>query len=139
MIELMPSAPAGVIAVRASGWLLREDFDVVRPLVEEALREGRGLRALIYIDDSFAGITPGALLADLVLGLRAFGHWSGCAVVTPGWLLTSARLVGHVAPWPVRTFDVSEMDAAMSWLAGLSERGPRRLRLVRGAGTGERS
>ena len=130
MIETMPAAPPGVIALRASGWLLREDFDLVRSLVEERLREGRGIRALIYVDDSFAGITIGAMLADLRIGLRAFRHWTGCAIVTPGWLLTSARVAGYLVPWPVRTFDVSEMDAAFDWLTGLPEPGSRHLHSI---------
>ena len=135
MIDKMVEVPPGIVAVHAYGWVLREDFDTVRPLVDEAVRQGNGIRALIYVDDTFAGISAGAMLEDLKLGLRAYRHWVGCAIVTPGWLHTSAWLAGLLVPWPVRTFDVFEMDAALRWLGELGERPGRSTKIAHGGPT----
>ena len=47
MIEILKDVPDGVVAVRASGTLTREEYDeVVVPLLDEARRAGRRLRCL---------------------------------------------------------------------------------------------
>lgn len=124
MIEKMTGVPAGVDGLHVTGWLFREDYDVVvRPMLDEAIREGRGIRALIYVDHTFDGLTLPALWADIRLGLRALRHWTGCAVVTDQrWLRNASWLVAAVVPWPVRVFGEAEFDRALDWLRGLPER-----------------
>ena len=59
MIEV--PTPPGVVAVRASGILIGQEYDtVVVPLLEEARREGRRLRCLGEVAADYCGLTPGA-------------------------------------------------------------------------------
>jgi D-arabinose 1-dehydrogenase-like Zn-dependent alcohol dehydrogenase len=50
MIEILKDVPDGVVAVRASGTLTREEYDeVVAPLLDEARRAGRRLCCLCEV------------------------------------------------------------------------------------------
>lgn len=121
MIEKTADLPGGVVAVKPSGTLTAQDYEtVLAPLVEEAARDGHGLRALVEIGPEFTGVTPGGLWADVRLGLRALRLWEGCAVVTDiGWMRGATRAVTFLTPFPVRVFIRAERDAAIAWLAAL--------------------
>ena len=70
MIEILKDVPDGVVAVRASGTLTREEYDeVVVPLLDEARRAGRRLRCLCEVGVDYRGLTPGAAWEDVTLGL----------------------------------------------------------------------
>ena len=72
MIEVLTDVPPGIVAVRASGTLTREEYDaVVVPLLEQARRDGRRLRCLCEVGADYRGLTPGAAWEDVTLGLRA--------------------------------------------------------------------
>jgi hypothetical protein len=57
MIEILKDVPDGVVAVRASGTLTREEYDeVVVPLRDEARRAGRRLRCLCEVGADYRGL-----------------------------------------------------------------------------------
>jgi hypothetical protein len=79
MIERDLDVPPGIDAVRVSGTVTRRDVeDVVGPLLDAAVREGRRLRILSVIDGSFSGMTPGAVVEDLRAGTVVLRHLAGC-------------------------------------------------------------
>ncbi len=123
MIEILKDVPDGVVAVRASGTLTREEYDeVVVPLLDEARRAGRRLRCLCEVGADYRGLTPGAAWEDVTLGLRSLHLFDGCAVVSDvGWVRGTSRLVRFLMPCPVRVFDERDRDKAAAWLAGLPE------------------
>lgn len=120
MIEKLTDVPSGIDGLRAGGMITREDYDgVVRPLVEEAIRESRGIRALIELE-SFSGITPRALWTDIRLGVRALRHWTGCALLTNlRWAREATRFAAFFAPFPVKVFHRADRTAAIAWLQSL--------------------
>jgi len=123
MIEVLKDVPPGIVAVRASGTLTREEYDaVVVPLLEEARREGRRLRCLCEVGADYRGLTAGAAWEDLTLGLRALHLFDGCAVVSDvRWIREVSRLAAFFMPCPVRVFDERDRAEAAAWLAGLPE------------------
>ncbi|GAA4783257.1 hypothetical protein GCM10023200_15870 [Actinomycetospora chlora] len=129
MIETDTTVPAGIDAVRAVGTLSKQDYDaVVRPMLDAAVREGRGLRFLCVVDEEFRGLTPEAAWADVRLGLAALRNIDGCAVVSDlEWVRASTRLSAFFLPGHVRVFDADQRDEALRWLEGL----PGRLATVR--------
>lgn len=136
MIEILKDVPAGIVAVRASGTLTREEYDeVVVPLLDEAQREGRRLRCLCEVGADYRGLTPAAAWEDLTLGLRSLHLFEGCAVVSDvPWIRETSRLARFLMPCPVRVFDEKDREEAATWLAGLPE-GPRAsVRLIPGSG-----
>ncbi|GAA4677609.1 hypothetical protein GCM10023215_07940 [Pseudonocardia yuanmonensis] len=121
MIEKLTGLPDGVLGLRAGGRLTQQDYeDVIRPLVEEAVREGRRLRCLIEIDDDFGGLTPPAVVDDMTLGLRTVGAFDGVAVVTDlAWIRTPTQWAAFVVPFPMRVFPRTDRGPAAEWLAAL--------------------
>lgn len=122
MIEKLADVPAGIDGLRAAGRLTHEDYDqVVRPLVEEAIRDRRDIRALVELN-SFGGITLAALWIDVRLGVRAFRRWTGCALLTDlRWAREATRFAAFFLPFPVRVFDQTDRVAAITWLELLPE------------------
>jgi SpoIIAA-like len=136
MIEVLKDVPPGIVAVRASGTLTREEYDaVVVPLLEDARREGRRLRCLCEVGADYRGLTPGAAWDDVTLGLRALHLFDGCAVVSDvRWIREVSRLVAFLMPCPVRVFDERDRAEAAAWLAGLPEGPGATVRLTAGTG-----
>ena len=136
MIEILKDVPAGIVAVRASGTLTREEYDeVVVPLLDEARREGRRLRCLCQVSSDYRGLTPGAAWEDVTLGLRSLRLFDGCAVVSDvRWVRETSRLARFLMPCPVRVFDEQDREDAAAWLAGLPEGPGASVRLVPEAG-----
>ena len=136
MLEILRDVPPGIVAVRASGTLTREEYDaVVEPLLDAARRDGRRLRCLCEVGADYRGLTAGAAWEDVRLGLRAMGLFDGCAVVSDvGWIREASRLAAFFMPCPVRVFDERDRAAAAAWLAGLPEGPGVAIRLVPDAG-----
>ena len=121
MIERDLDVPAGIDAVRVVGTVTRQDFQaVVIPLFDAADREHRRLRVLSVIDEAFAGMTPGALWADLRLSPTALRHLAGCAVLSDvPWVRRSIRAATFFLPGRFRVFATAERARALRWLADL--------------------
>lgn len=123
MIAKLEGIPEGIVALRPVGRVSREDYDLaVLPVLEAAIREGRGVRALIQIDDAFEGLTAAAMWEDLKIGLQALRHWAGCAVVSDiEWARRSCQFTAFFMPGPMRVFDEKDLDQAITWLQTLPE------------------
>ncbi|WP_460305660.1 SpoIIAA family protein [Actinocorallia aurea] len=123
MLEKLEGMPAGVDGVKAVGTLTREDYEtVIVPLVEQARKEGRRLRALAEVGPDFHGLTPSALWEDVKVGLGALRLFDGCAIVTDSkWIKESTRLAGFFMPCPMRVFPLGERETAANWLSTLPE------------------
>ena len=123
MFEKINDVPPGIEALKAVGKISKEDYEkVCEPLVDEARQQGRRIRLLCQIGPEFQGVTPGAMWADVKVGLRALGLFDGCAIVTDiGWIKESTQLVGFLVPWSVRVFGNQELDKAIDWLSALPE------------------
>lgn len=121
MIEDVPDLPAGIVGLRATGTISREDYEtVVAPLVDGAARSRGRLRVLCVLDEGFAGVAPDAIGEDVRLGLRAVRLMAGCAVVTDDERLrTACHIAGALLPYPLRAYRAMERDQAVAWLGGL--------------------
>ncbi len=124
MLERMKDLPADIDGVCASGKVSAEDYErVMRPLLDDARRDGRRLRFLYQFMPEFQGLTLGAAWEDARLGLRYLRLFDGCAIVGDvEWIAESARLFGAFMPCPVRTFANAERSGAVAWLASLPRR-----------------
>lgn len=110
--------------MRAIGKVTAADYEaVVRPLFDEARRDGRRLRLLYHFGPEFDGFTAGAILDDTRIGLRYMRLLERCAVVSDGaGVRESARLIGALLPCPVRVFGTHEWQVAVDWLGSRSHR-----------------
>ena len=121
MIETLTDLPAGIVGLRATATVSREDYDAtVVPLVEGAATSRDRLRVLCVLDEGFAGIAPDAIGEDVRLGLRAVRLMAGCAVVTDDERIRAAcRIAGALLPYPLRAYPGTQRDEAVSWLGEL--------------------
>lgn len=122
MLERIDDLPAGILGVRASGRVSREDYEaVIDPLLAEAGRAGRRIRFLYHFAPDFEAFTPGAAWEDAKVGLQYLRLFERCAVVTDKeWLRGATQAFGAMMPCPVRVFGETELDAARGWLAAPS-------------------
>ena len=85
MVERMDGMPEGVIGLRASGKLTKEDYaGVLEPALKEAMDTG-GARVVFVLTD-FEGLEAGAIPEDIKTGLGVEvanrKNWKRLAVVT---------------------------------------------------------
>src|SRR5262245_49319748 len=106
MLERLDNLPSGVIGVRATGTVTRDDYDnVFRPLLQSAHAEGRRVRLLYLFDAEFTGFTAGAGWEDVRLGLKYLRMFERCAIVSDAaWIREGARMLGTMMPCPVKVF-----------------------------------
>ena len=123
MIERLEGMPDGVVGLRGSGKLTKQDYtDVLEPALKEATgsREAR----VVFLLESFDGLEAGALLEDLKTGLRAElsdrQAWKRLAVVTDiDWIEKAMELFAWAMPGDLKVFDdLDELDEAKAWAAG---------------------
>jgi hypothetical protein len=121
MIERIEDAPAGVIGIRASGKLTKDDYEsVLEPALKEAVDSGDA-RVLFVLPD-FDGLEPKAWLEDVKTGLgvelKDRAAWRKLAVVTGvDWVAKSMRLFAWAMPGELAVYEMDEMDKAREWVA----------------------
>jgi hypothetical protein len=123
MLEPLESLPAGVIGVRATGTVTRDDYDsVFKPLLQHAHAEGQRVRLLYVFAPDFTGLTAGAGWEDARLGLKYLRMFERCAIVSDvTWIRESARVIGTMMPCPVKVFGHAQQDEAIRWVAAPAE------------------
>jgi hypothetical protein len=121
MIERIDDVPAGVIGLRASGKLTKEEYEsVLEPALREATESG-GARVLFVLPD-FDGLDPGAWIEDVKTGLKVEienrSAWKKLAFVSGvDWVSKSMRLFAWAMPGELKVYDLDQLDEANSWVA----------------------
>ena len=121
MVERIEDVPEGVIALRASGKLTREDYTgVLQPALKEAMDSGEA-RVLFVLPD-FDGVEKGAWLEDVKTGLSVEftdrSAWERLAFVTGvDWIAKAMRMFAWSMPGEVAVYEMDELDDAREWVA----------------------
>jgi stage II sporulation SpoAA-like protein len=121
VIERIDEVPTGVIGLRASGKLTKDDYvNVMEPALKEAVDTGEA-RVLFVLPD-FDGLEPEALFEDVKTGLgvelKNRSAWKKLAVVSGvDWVAKSMRLFAWAMPGALKVFEMDEMDKAREWVA----------------------
>ena len=123
MIELMSDLPDGVVGLRFSGHVTRDEYrDVVRPAMERSLDGDGNIRMLVVIADDFDRFEGGALWEDLKFagsGLTHLSKWERTALVADAsWAHHAIALFGWMVPGDVKVFPLDELADATTWVAG---------------------
>jgi hypothetical protein len=119
MLERLTDLPAGVDGLRARGKITKGDYDnVVRPLVDDARRDGRRLRLIYHLGPEFEGMTAGAVQEDIRLGIKHLYDFERCAVVSDvDGVRRATRAFGTIMPCPVKVFGNDQWDEAVRWVS----------------------
>lgn len=118
MLEILPNTPDNVVAVSATGQVIRRDYDeVLIPAVEQAAQAHEGVRILYHLGPYFVGFSAGAMWDDARLGVRHMRAFERIAVVTDkDWVVNAVKAFAFVIPCPVRVFPDASLEAAMAWI-----------------------
>jgi hypothetical protein len=108
-----------VLAFKAVGKIEASDYaDVLRPSIEQAIKEHGKVRLVFELGTEFEGYTAGAAWEDAKLWGPHLTAWERCAVVTDHTFMADAiRAFGMIMPSEIKVFAVSELDAALAWAA----------------------
>lgn len=121
MLERIDEVPEGVIGLRASGKLTREDYTgVLEPALKEAM--GSGEARVLFVLPDFDGLERGAWIEDVKTGLRVEfterSSWERFAFVTGvDWIAKAMRLFAWSMPGEVAVYEMDELDEAREWVA----------------------
>ncbi len=122
MIERIEEMPAGVVGLRATGKLTKDDYTgVLEPALGEATDSGE-LRLLFVLTD-FEGIELGAVPEDFKTGMRAWvrdhSAWKRFALVTDvEWVVKAMHMFAWMSPGEVMTYELDGLEEAERWVAG---------------------
>jgi len=118
MIQLIEEAPEGVLAFKAVGKVEAADYEVLRPAIEEAIKDRGKVRIVFEMGPEFDGYTAGAAWEDAKLWAPHFTDWQRCAVVTDHDFMAGAlKVFGAIMPGEIKVFPVGELDKALAWAA----------------------
>lgn len=136
MLKIIEDLPELVLGVEAHGKVTAEDYQsVLVPAVETRVARFAKLRLLYVLGPEFDGFTGGAAWQDAMLGMKHLTAFERVAVVTDSdWLAGAVRAFGFAIPAEVRTFEVSELDAARAWIVEPSSPGQLEFTLDENAG-----
>jgi hypothetical protein len=123
MIERIDDVPDGVLGLRASGKLTRDDYrEGLEPALKEATDSGEA--RVVFVLTDFEGLEPGAWLEDVKTGLTAEianrGAWKRLAVVTDvDWVARAMDLFAWAMPGELEVYDdLGKLEEAKAWAAG---------------------
>jgi len=118
MLEMITNVPDTVTCVRARGKFDGDDCTtVLEPAIEQARREGRGMRLLFELGPDLTRFSLGAALREAQLASRHVDVLERCAILsdsaTHKGIATGAA---KMLPFSARVFDLNQRSEALSWL-----------------------
>jgi SpoIIAA-like len=123
MVERMNDMPEGVIGVRASGKLTKDDYTgVLEPALKEAMDSGDA--RVVFVLTDFEGLELGASFEDIKTGLGVeFARrkdWKRLAVVTDvDWVAKAMKMFAWAMPGELAVYeDLGQLGEAKGWAAG---------------------
>ena len=117
---LCAEARDGVIAVRATGKLTRDDYRQFTPKFDDLAKMTPPSRLLIELVD-FHGWNLSGLWAELKFDVRHRSGFQAIAIVgDKPWQEWGTRLTAPFFRTKIRFFRPDERDRALSWLISLS-------------------
>lgn len=106
------------IEFHVTGTLTDEDSDTIISHLEQRVHTYGKLRLLIVIKD-FAGLTPGAIWANLKFHVRHMKNIERMAIVgDKPWEKWMATAANFIATCEVKCFDLRAEEAARTWAKG---------------------
>ncbi len=100
-----------------SGKITSDDFDALAGPLEDFAEEHGKIKLLEIVED-FQGFDPMMLWKGMKFDIKIIPHITHCAVVSDmGWISPLTKAAGAFMATKLRTFDLSELEAARAWLA----------------------
>ncbi|WP_266203045.1 SpoIIAA family protein [Pontibacter kalidii] len=116
MLEILPETKDDMLAVRVSGELTNEDFDLYRDLIRDRMKQ-YGAARLYYEMVNLNWVKPGAALENALFDLVHGRAYDRVAMVGEKvWQKWAANLISPVKKKGVRYYELHEREKAMQWV-----------------------
>ena len=117
-LKPLEDLPEEVLGIEVQGQLSAQSYrELLLPLLHQHVQRHGGLRLLCVLQDDFHGMTAGAMLQDLLTGIRYGTYMSRMALVCNiAWIRRTVRIFGPLAPCPCRVFRPDEFEQAKEWI-----------------------
>ncbi len=118
-IKQLDSTPEGVLGIEFNGWLNAEDYrEILLPILHQHVERYDGFHLLCVTGENFRGVSAGAVMQDILSGLRYSTRMCALALVTDiPWMRRMACLSRPLLLCPLRLFHADEMEKAKEWAA----------------------
>jgi len=119
MFTFIDGLPEGVLGMESAGKITHEDYrDRLIPRAEAMMAKGP-IKALAVIRNEPTDFSPEAIWDDQKFGFKHWNDVSHIAIVTDhAWIRFVAAMFAPIYPGHMKTFTLSELDAAKAWITG---------------------
>jgi len=119
MITQLQDLPTNVVGFRASGKVTKEEYDTVLIPAVNKLADATGkINYLFVLDTDISNLSAGAWYDDLLVGIKHLLQWRKMAIVSnQSGVNKFTDIAGHLMPGEVKSFTISQLDAAKAWVA----------------------
>jgi len=116
-IDMQHHAEQNYVEIKLSGKLVAEDYHDFMPVIETLIQHHGPLHMLVELHD-FHGWSMGALWEDMKFDVKHFKDFQFLAIVGDSkWEEGMAMFCKPFTSAKIKYFDVSEMEAAKTWIA----------------------
>lgn len=119
MVELIEGFPRYVAAYKASGKVEKEEYErVVMHRVDEVAREFGIINFLVRLETNMENYSLPAFIDYLKVSFEHFSKWNRMAIVTDEtWVQKAYEVLSGLVPGEIRSFSLSEYEAAKKWVS----------------------
>lgn len=117
MIEKLSGLPPQVTGFRATGKVVKEDYDkVIFPAIKDQVRQAKDLNYVFWVDTPLDQFSTGAWISDAWLGLKELAKWRRVAIVSDDEKIRNfTDKAGHFVPGEYRGFMAGQLQEAVQW------------------------
>lgn len=116
MIEILAETHEDLLAVRVSGELTNDDFDLYREQIRDRMKR-YGSARLYYEMVNLSWVKPGAALENALFDLVHGREYDRVAMVGEKvWQEWAAKIISPVKKKGVRYFNLADREKALRWV-----------------------
>jgi hypothetical protein len=116
MLTILDETTDALLAIRVSGKLTAEDFDIYRAQIRDRMQQTNAARLYFEMVD-FDGWQPGSFIENAVFDIIHGREYGKVAMVgEKKWQEWAARIASPVKKEGVHYFDLSDKEKAMAWV-----------------------
>ena len=116
MFQLLDETSGNYIALKISGKISSKDYDILIPLLEEAIKKEGELNIFCNMQN-FGGMEIKAAWRDFTFGMRNLKKFRRCALIgANNWIQWCVKITNIFLKLEIRLFQLSQEKEAKYWL-----------------------
>ncbi|RRJ89483.1 SpoIIAA family protein [Flavobacterium macacae] len=116
MIEQIKNLPDNMVGFRASGEVVKDDFNVVHKKVEQLVDKTGKLNYMLYLENSPANFSLGAWWEDALLGVKNITKWNRASIISDSETVDKfTAFFSKIMPGEFKVFQKNDLERAIDW------------------------